>query len=128
MLGIADIFFKLIDKIIPDPKMAMDAKLKAIELQQNGELKELDDARDNIIAETKGESWLQRNWRPITMLSFVTIIVNNYIIYPYLKLFWHDAPLMEIPTDMWGLLKIGIGGYIVSRGGEKMMRMWTDIK
>jgi len=32
----------LLEKIIPDPKMAAEAKLKAIELAQNGELAHLD--------------------------------------------------------------------------------------
>jgi len=40
-------------------------------------------------------------------------------LYPYLALFWSQAPVLEIPPDMWALLKIGLGGYVVGRSVEK---------
>ena len=76
-----------------------------------------------VIAEMKSGAWLAQNWRPITMLTFVAIIANNYILYPYLALFWNDAPMLEIPPDMWGLLKIGLGGYVVGRSVEKVAKV-----
>jgi len=75
-----------------------------------------------VIAELQSGAWLAQNWRPITMLTFVFIIANNYILYPYLSLFWNVAPKLEIPPDMWGLLKIGLGGYVVGRSGEKIAK------
>lgn len=79
---------------------------------------ELVKARQQVlVAEIQGQSWMQRNWRPITMLSFVAIIVNNYILFPYLP----SAEVLEIPPGMWNLLQIGIGGYIVGRSGEKII-------
>jgi len=104
----------IIDRVIPDPAQAQQLKQQIVDSQAQV-----------VIAEAKGESWIQRSWRPITMLSFVGIIVNNYLLYPYLSLFWHSAPSLPIPPDMWELLKIGIGGYIVSRGGEKMIKTWA---
>ena len=62
------------------------------------------------------------------MLVFVVIIANNYIIYPYLSLFWPEAPTLEIPPDMWGLLKIGLGGYVVGRSAEKAVTAWKAPK
>ena len=32
--------------------------------------------------------------------------------------------MLEIPPDMWGLLKLGLSGYIVGRSGEKMVTAW----
>ena len=32
-----------------------------------------------IQAEANGKSWLQRNWRPITMLTFVALIVARWM-------------------------------------------------
>ena len=75
-----------------------------------------------VVAELQSGAWLAQNWRPITMLTFVFIIANNYILYPYLSLFWGKAPVLEIPPDMWGLLKIGLGGYVVGRSGEKIAK------
>lgn len=74
-----------------------------------------------IVAEAQGDSWLQRNWRPMLMTLFGFIVFNNYVLYPYLSLFWEQAPVLEIPGPLWGLLKIGVGGYVVGRSSEKIV-------
>ncbi|MCS7280543.1 MAG: hypothetical protein NZ583_02795 [Desulfobacterota bacterium] len=33
-------------------------------------------------------------------------------------------PSLEIPPDMWTLLEIGIGGYVVGRSAEKIVKTW----
>ena len=75
---------------------------------------------DVIIAEAQGKSAIQRSWRPITMMSFVLIIVNNYIFVPYAVSFGLDVPMLDIPPGMWGLLTVGVGGYIGGRTYEKI--------
>ena len=73
-----------------------------------------------IIAEAQGKSAIQRSWRPITMMSFVLIIVNNYIFVPYAVSFGLDVPMLDIPPGMWSLLTVGVGGYIGGRTYEKI--------
>ena len=80
--------------------------------------------RDIITAEAKSQSSLARNWRPITMLCFVAIIFNNYLLFPYIQLFGGTAVQLPIPPDMWDLLKLGIGGYIAGRSVEKGIESW----
>ena len=126
MLSLVPFAGKLIDKIFPDKSEAEKAKLKLLELEQTGELEELRSASGIITAEAKSDHWLTANWRPITMLTFVAIIANNYILYPYLSLFWPEAPKLEIPPDMWGLLKIGLGGYVIGRSAEKGIKSWKS--
>ena len=75
-----------------------------------------------VRAEVGSESMLARNWRPITMLMFVAIIANNYIVAPYVAAFGGHVPTLDIPNGMWALLNVGIGGYIASRGAEKIVR------
>jgi len=79
-----------------------------------------------VRAEAQGESYLQRNWRPITMLTFVVIIANNYILFPYLQLFISSGVMLDIPADMWDLLKLGIGGYVVGRSVEKSVKVYSE--
>lgn len=87
-----------------------------------------------IMAEATGQSWIQRNWRPLTMLSFVFIIVWNYVIGPIGT--WLSAvcvaiwggpetvpilfPVLELPTGLWATLNVGIGGYMSLRTYEKV--------
>ena len=59
----------IVDQLVPDKDLA--AKIKA-EIAQSVEdnAAKLDLAGTSIVkAEAAGESWLQRNWRPILMLT-----------------------------------------------------------
>lgn len=117
--SVFDFGSNLLDKFFPDKDEANKAKIMLLEMKQNGELAKLQTSAGIVTAEANSDHWLAANWRPITMLTFVFIIANNYILYPYLSLFFDEAPMLEIPPDMWGLLKIGLGGYVVGRSVEK---------
>lgn len=84
--------------------------------------KELLQSKTDLVGkEITGQSWLQRNWRPILMLSVVGIIVNNYILFPYLDAFGvEEAQMLDLPNGLWTLLTTGVGGYVVGRSGEKI--------
>lgn len=126
---IADIIstvLSLIDKVIPDAKQAADAKIKLLELQQSGELQAIEAQSKVVIAEAQGESWLQRNWRPITMITFLAIIVNNYILYPYFSLFSVPVVKLETPPQLWSLMQLCLGGYVVGRSVEKGITQWKS--
>ncbi len=97
--------------------LSVEANLLSMLLEYE---KKLLSAKEKIItAEATGHSWLQRNWRPITMLIFVFLILYNHVIAPIFSL-----KLAPIPQDLWDVIKIGIGGYIVGRSAEKIMQMY----
>jgi hypothetical protein len=116
----------LIKRLFPDPEQRAKAELELIRLQEAGELKHLEASMQVIVAEAQSGNWLTSSWRPITMLVFVAIIANNYLLYPYLALFWTKAPMLELPPDLWALLKIGLGGYTVGRSAEKVAKNWKQ--
>ena len=122
--GTLNFGMKLMDKFFPDKNEAAKAKLRLVEMEQNGELEELKGAIQIITAEAQSDHWLAANWRPLLMCLFGVIIANNYILYPYLSLLFEAAPKLDIPPDMWQLLKIGVGGYVVGRSGEKMINLY----
>ena len=129
MFGFDDIIgqgLKIINKFVPDSEQAakLEAELKSEFMKY--ESKFVSYQRDIIVAEAKSESYLARNWRPIMMLSFVAIIVNNHMLAPYLQLFGAPYIIMEIPENMWDLLKLGISGYIVGRSAEKGIKAWKE--
>jgi hypothetical protein len=104
----------LLDKLYQDKDEREKAKLALLQLEQQGGLQELEMKLQPLISELSG-NWLQRSWRPILMLSFTYIIVHNYIIVPIFSI-----PAADIPPDMWQLLKLGVGGYVLGRSGEKI--------
>ncbi len=113
--------FGLIDQAVEDKDEAGRIKAKLQEMVLTGQMKEIEAAASIIVAEAKGESWLQRNWRPGLMTLFGLIIANNYMIVPLF-----GTPAADIPPDMWDLLKLGVGGYIVGRSVEKGAKVWKD--
>ena len=109
----------IIDKAVPDADLRRRLKqeIKAKLIDQESALTAA--ARDVIVSEARGESWMQRNWRPLTMLTFAAIIANNYLIAPYVQAFGGVAVVLDIPPGMWTLLTTGLGGYVVGRTLEK---------
>jgi hypothetical protein len=59
---------------------------------------------------------MQRNWRPLVMLMFAYIIFHNYVLAPVFS-----VPKAEVPSDLWELIKIGLGGYVIGRSAEKII-------
>lgn len=127
LLALIPSILGVVDKFIPDADKRNELRSE-LTLQALNNESELHKATSKIItAEAQGESWMQRNWRPLTMLVFVFIIANNYVIAPYaMALIGWEIPTLDIPQGMWGLLQLGIGGYIASRGGEKMMKTYAE--
>lgn len=117
---------KVLSRFIEDPTQRQQAQLaiqKAL-LDERGEF--LKAQRDVIVAEASSEGTLARNWRPITMLVFVSIIANNYIIAPYVALFFGVDVILELPARIWDIIGIGLGGYVAGRSGEKIAKSYFD--
>ena len=106
---------KLIDSIFPDAAEADAAKLKLFEMQQNGELTKLSAQASIVEAEAKSESWLTSSWRPITMLTFTSLIVARW--------FGWSAPGLaeEEYLKLWSIVELGLGGYVIGRSAEKVV-------
>ena len=125
-LAAFEIGAKLIDSLFTTTEEKAEANLKLLSMQQQGGLKELEASMNVIVAEAQSESWVTRSWRPIIMLMFGVIIANNYLLYPYLRLFWPDAPVLDLPPDLWALMKIGLGGYVVGRSTVQGVQAWRE--
>lgn len=127
--GVIDSISGVLGKFIASPEDKIKAQLELTRIATDFQVKVLEADRDwavaqagVVTAETKSESWMARNWRPITMLTFVFIIAFNYIISPLFSL-----KALEIVPDMWSLLKIGLGGYIIGRSAEKTIPQVAEI-
>ena len=97
----------ILDKTITNEGEKLHAKQQLSEVVFSA-LNSLQNAqRDIILAETKG-NWLQRSWRPLLMLLFGFIVAYAKFIAPAFGL-----PNAELEPEFWGLLQIGVGGYVV---------------
>ena len=119
----------LIDNLSTSDEEKLTLRNKLEEIQNSFAVKVLElegeivNARSKIIvAEAQGKSWLQRNWRPLMMVWFGILIglywfgqAPDYLI---------DNP--ELVDSLFGLLKLGIGGYILGRTAEKIIDKIKD--
>jgi hypothetical protein len=111
----------ILDKILPDPAAAAEAKLKAVELAQRGELAELDaDVRLALgqlevnKVEATAPDLFRGGWRPFVGWVCASGLVYEFIVRPLLP--WvcavavaHVPPLP--PTDMGTLITM-LGGLL----------------
>jgi hypothetical protein len=104
----------LVDKLHTSDDERLEAKAVLLQLQTSLMSQTLDyekqianAQRDIIVAETQANSWLTRSWRPITMLTLVAIVVVS------------QFTAMEVPPDLWFVIKLGLGGYVGGRSVEK---------
>jgi hypothetical protein len=125
MLGaiapLAKILFNTIDKAVEDKDLAnkLKADLQTQLLQSHTE--ELKAAASIVEAEAKA-GWFAASWRPLLMYVLIFILVWNYILGPVIKIFTGSIITFELPGDVWTLLQIGLGGYVVGRSGESIAR------
>jgi hypothetical protein len=125
MLGaiapLAKILFSTIEKSIPDKDL--QEKLKAQLNQQllQSSTQELQAAARIVEAEAKA-GWFASSWRPLLMYVMIFILIINYIIAPMVKAVFHVSIGFDLPTDVFTLLQIGLGGYVLGRSGESIAR------
>ena len=68
-------------------------------------------AQSAVLVEEARGSWLQRSWRPLVMLVFAVIVLVGT---------FTTLPILDDTSRFWDLLEIGLGGYVVGRGSEKI--------
>lgn len=108
---------QVIDKIFPDKEAGAKAKAELMRVIQEGELEHLKAAAETISSEAKSEHWLAAVWRPLTMLVFLGMVVSWWFGYT-------PANVTEsLVLELFGLIKIGLGGYVVGRSGEKIVKL-----
>ncbi len=125
-LALLAIATKLIDNLIPDPVAAAEAKLKAMELAQRGELAVLNAETQIAVGQAEinkidagSNSMFRAGWRPAAGWVCVLGLGVEFVLRPLLpwalSLFgktFPSIPAMDMETLM-GLLfaLLGLGGY-----------------
>jgi uncharacterized membrane protein (DUF106 family) len=122
ILGIGN---KLIDHFFPDAKQAEEAKLKLLEMQQNGQLAQLNadvseqqELTKRLEADMTSDSWLSKNIRPMTLIA----ILAGYFIFAGLSAAKIDVNSEYVQLlGQWGMLIMSF--YFGGRTLEKIMDM-----
>ena len=125
-LGILDIFKKetidsvgnVLDNVITNSEEKSAAKKELTEVVLGSLTKVAEIQGQVIMTEMKG-SGLQKNWRPIMMITFGVILVCKWF-------GWTDANIpTELELELMSIIKLGLGGYVVGRSVEKVSESVT---
>lgn len=116
---------KLIDDVHTSEEEKLELKAKMFEVQarmtmqvMEYEQQLLKSKADIVTAEAQGASFLQRNWRPITMLTFLVLVVCDSF----------GLLAFRLADEAWSLLQIGLGGYVIGRSVEKIAPKLKDLR
>lgn len=112
--ALAPILSKIVGNLFPDPEQKAKAESEAIK-QLLDHQAEIESAAAKIIqTEAASSHWLAANWRPLTMLVFVALIVARWF-------GWAAPNLSEAEyIKLWSIVEFGLGGYVVGRSVEKV--------
>jgi hypothetical protein len=123
--AILNIGGKILDKIFPDPAQAEQAKLKLLEMQQNGELAQIaaDTAEQQELtkrqqADMASDSTLSKNIRPMTLV-FILIVYSTFAMMSAFDVEVNNN-YVEL-LGQWGMLIMSF--YFGGRTLEKIMDM-----
>jgi hypothetical protein len=112
--ALAPVLGKVIGNLFPDPEQKAKAEaemMKSLLAHQA----EIEGAAAKIIqTEAASQHWLAANWRPLTMIVFVALIVARWF-------GWAAPNLGEAEyLKLWSIVEFGLGGYVVGRSVEKI--------
>lgn len=117
---LAPILGKVVGNLFPDPEQKAKAEAEMMS-QLLTHQAEIESAAAKIInTEAASQHWLAANWRPLTMLIFVALIVARW--------FGWAAPNLETEEyiKLWSIVEFGLGGYVVGRSVEKIAPSIAD--
>jgi hypothetical protein len=111
MLPIAtliDVGMKVLDKVIPDPEAKAKAQVALMEMQQKGELAQLqaditeqEELTKRLQADMSSDSWLSKNIRPLTLVA----IFLGYFLFAMMSAYGLDANESYVTLlGQWGML------------------------
>lgn len=115
---ITDSVGSIIDNLSTSDNEKLDAKAKLTDIVLKS-LNSLYNAQRDVLMKEMSGNWLQKSWRPLTMLTFVVLLVLRWT-----GLATHDLPV-ELESQLMDIIKLGLGGYVIGRSAENITKSVT---
>lgn len=107
----------------PENELKVMQALSAYDAQvRNTEAQVVAAINQTMQSEAKSEHWAQWLWRPVVGFTFSALILNNYLLLPYLGATGLQS--IEIPSDIWSTMLVVLGVSAGTRGAEKIINNW----
>ena len=111
----------IVDDVVEDKDAANNLKFQIQKQLIETKSTELKAQAKIVIAEAQG-SWLQRNWRPLLMVTFAGLVVAHW--------FGFTAPDISesVQNSLPNIVMVGVGGYVMGRSAEKVADKWKGVR
>ena len=111
----------IVDDVVEDKDAANNLKFQIQKQLIETKSTELKAQAKIVIAEAQG-SWLQRNWRPLLMVTFAGLVVAHW--------FGFTAPDISesVQNSLPNIVMVGVGGYVMGRSAEKVADKWKGLR
>ena len=127
--ALLDVGSKLLDRFMPDPAKAAEAKAELEKMAQDGRIAEMNidlqayqteqnNLTERLKADMSSDSWLSKNIRPMTLVYILTAFVLMAVLDGY---GFHIAESYVTLLGQWGMLIMSF--YFGGRTLEKIMDM-----
>ena len=107
----------IVDDVVEDKDAANKLKFQIQKQLLESKGTELEAQAKIVLAEAQG-SWLQRNWRPMPMVTFAGLVVAH----------WFGLTASNIPesvqNSLLNIVMVGVGGYVPGRSAKKVADKW----
>ena len=130
---LAPLLGDVIKRVLPEDKDKAADIEREINMALIGNSAAIEQAAASVIlAEAKSEHKITAVWRPVLMMTITAIVAWNFLFAQLIELavlvmFGDRIPLsIPLPDQLWNLLMIGVGGYVVGRSGEKMVKNYKS--
>ena len=107
----------IVDDVVEDKDAANNPKFQIQKQLIKTKSSEPEAQAKIVLAEAQG-SWLQRNWRPLLMITFAGLVVAHW--------FGFTAPNIpeSVQNSLLNIVMVGVGGYVMGRSAEKVADKW----
>lgn len=121
------IFQKIIASIFPDKEKQDQAMIQIQQALNEAQAKLVEASKDVVITEMNQGGILSK-WRAILMTACTALLIFDWMLVPVLncllKLLGTGIDAVPVPSEVWYVLQIGLGGYV----GERMIEKHSNAK
>lgn len=111
---------EIIGKFKADPTKVIELEQAIAQETIKFQMSVIESVNQTMQAEAKSEHWAQWLWRPTFGFTACAVLINNYVLLPYLQP-WGVVPIV-VPSEVWLMVMAVLGVAAWTRGQEKISR------
>lgn len=115
LLALLPVLSSLIERIFPDKAEQDQAKIELQKALNEAEAK-MAEAQKDVITTEMSQGGFASQWRSYLMIICIAIVGYNWILVSFLNAFLKPLGMpidpVAVPTELWTLVTIGLGGYL----------------